>query len=269
MKKTTSLSFFLQGAFWLTLVPCLVFWARSVGVGVNQDEWYLLVAFSAAAAFGILFSFLALHKRFGFRVYVGLVYLALLIGVFSFVETLFPGAAAFVALMLASLVLLFSPRVFAQNLILALALAGVALSFIPTVPFRYALLASVGLAFYDIVSVEITHNMVRLAKEVVSVHLPVVFVLPIRWRENVEHVAKFVPGSNAVFLGGGDAAIPAILVAVAPTLGLAKAVMIGTALGFAVLVFSFVKDPEHKPLPALPFIVSGIVASLTLAILFP
>ncbi|MEI7741033.1 MAG: presenilin family intramembrane aspartyl protease [bacterium] len=262
-------SFYTQTAGWFLTTALFVFATRGhlIPVADGREAYAGLVALSAFALATLFVLLLAKVKAF-IRVYSGLVYFALIYGTFSLFSMIWPLPAAFMMIPLAASLLFFSPRVFSQNLVLALALAGVAAQFGSMISFPVAFGLLAILAVYDIVAVNITHHMVAMAKTVISKHLPVVFVMPHRLTANFEHVARFEPGSSAVFLGGGDIALPAILVATAPTTNLAAAVIVGTLAGFLVLVATFLSGKKQHPLPALPFLMLGITVCTVLAVLF-
>jgi presenilin-like A22 family membrane protease len=190
-----------------------------------------------------------------------------LYGVYFVFALLWPIPAALIMVPVAASLLFFSPRVLSQNLVLAIALAGVACQFASFVSFPVALALIIILSLYDIVAVNVTHHMVAMAKSVIKVHLPVVFVMPWKAQDLSEHVQRFEPGSSAVFLGAGDIAFPAILVATAPTTTTSVAITLGALAGFFILTVSFLGGKKQHPLPALPFLTVSILIALGLSLL--
>lgn len=261
-------SFYVQTAVWFMLTALLTYAARGrTDVVSDGGEAYAgLVALSAFALATLLVLLLAKTKAF-MRVYSWLVYFAILYGAFYILALLWPIQAAFAMLPVAASLLFFSPRVLAQNLVLSVALAGVASQFGALVSFPVMMGLLAVLAIYDIVAVNITHHMVAMAKAVIEKHVPVVFVMPRELSGLSSHVSLFVPGSQAVFLGAGDIALPAVLIATAPNAALAFAVMTGSLLGFMMLTISFLASKRPHPLPALPFLMCGIVVALGIAVL--
>jgi presenilin-like A22 family membrane protease len=213
------------------------------------------LALFAAVFIAISLTLLLFHAKLGLRVYGALVYFAILLGVFSYSLSLGSFSAAMTALLMAGLVLFFSPRVLWQNFVLSIALAGIALEF--SVSFSAPLIVSLllFLSVYDIVAVSVTHHMVRMAEQAAAARLPVLYILPYKLRGVFAHVKSYKPGSNAVFLGAGDIALPVMLVAASPQNGLS--ILIGTCLGFAILVLVFAKMKHPHPMPALPFVTVG------------
>ena len=145
----------------------------------------------------------------------------------------------------------------------ATAILGISLSV-----FLAIVLLSV-LAIYDAMSVYKTKHMIDLADTVLDLKLPVMLVLPkIRsyslieetksLKEKLEHGEK----RDAFFMGLGDVIMPGVLVASAfhnvtsNGLLIAISVMLGTLLGFAVLMAVVVKG---KPQAGLPYLCSGAI----------
>jgi presenilin-like A22 family membrane protease len=127
----------------------------------------------------------------------------------------------------------------------------------------------VGLAVYDAISVYKTKHMIDLADVVLDLKLPVMFVIPKRLgysmiKETKSLKEKLQAGEEreAFFMGLGDVVMPGILVAsafyniVGGGLIVALSVIIGTLMGFGVLVIFLVKG---RPQAGLPFLCSGAI----------
>jgi len=127
----------------------------------------------------------------------------------------------------------------------------------------------VGLAVYDAISVYKTKHMIDLADVVLDLRLPVMFVIPKRLgysmiKETKSLKEKLQAGEEreAFFMGLGDVVMPGILVAsafyniVGGGLIVALSVIIGTLMGFGVLVVFLVKG---RPQAGLPFLCSGAI----------
>lgn len=145
----------------------------------------------------------------------------------------------------------------------ATAILGISLSV-----FLAIVLLSV-LAIYDAISVYKTKHMIDLADTVLDLKLPVMLVLPkIRGyslieetkslKEKLEHGEK----RDAFFMGLGDVIMPGVLVAstfhnvASNGLLIAMSVMLGTLLGFTVLMTIVIKG---KPQAGLPYLCSGAI----------
>jgi presenilin-like A22 family membrane protease len=127
----------------------------------------------------------------------------------------------------------------------------------------------VGLAIYDAISVYKTKHMIDLADVVVDLKLPVMLVIPKKFRYSLIKETKSLKEKlqageerEAFFMGLGDVVMPGILVASAfyniasGGLIVALSVMLGTLVGFGVLVIFLVRG---KPQAGLPFLCSGAI----------
>ncbi len=127
----------------------------------------------------------------------------------------------------------------------------------------------VGLAVYDAISVYKTKHMIDLADVVLDLRLPVMLVIPKRKeysliKDTKSLKEKLDEGEEraAFFMGLGDVVMPGILVASAfynigsNGLLVALSVMVGTLVGFAVLVGFLAKG---KPQAGLPYLCGGAI----------
>jgi presenilin-like A22 family membrane protease len=127
----------------------------------------------------------------------------------------------------------------------------------------------IGLSIYDAISVYKTKHMIDLADAVMDLKLPVMLVVPKTWQYSLLKETKGLKEKieekeerEAFFMGLGDIVMPGILVASSfyniPDNGflIALSVMIGTLLGFAVLMSVVIKG---KPQAGLPYLCSGAI----------
>jgi presenilin-like A22 family membrane protease len=127
----------------------------------------------------------------------------------------------------------------------------------------------IGLAIYDAISVYKTKHMIDLADAVMDLKLPVMMVVPkikqyslLKETKGIKEKLEEKEEREAFFLGLGDIVMPGILVVSAfqniPENGLlvALSVMIGTLVGFAVLMTVVIKG---KPQAGLPYLCSGAI----------
>ena len=125
------------------------------------------------------------------------------------------------------------------------------------------------LSIYDAISVYKTKHMIDLADAVMDLKLPVMIVVPkirryslLKQTKGIKEKLKENEEREAFFLGLGDIVMPGILVVSAfqniPDKGLlvALSVMIGTLLGFAVLMSVVIKG---KPQAGLPYLCTGAI----------
>jgi presenilin-like A22 family membrane protease len=145
----------------------------------------------------------------------------------------------------------------------AIGLFGISLSILLVI-----LLLTV-LAVYDAISVYKTKHMIDLADAVMDLKLPVMMVVPkirsyslIKETKGLKEKIEEKQEREAFFLGLGDIVMPGILVVSVfqnvPDNGFLAAlgVMIGTLVGFAVLMAVVLKG---KPQAGLPFLCSGAI----------
>ena len=127
----------------------------------------------------------------------------------------------------------------------------------------------IGLSIYDAISVYKTKHMIDLADAVMDLRLPVMLVVPkvrtyslLKETKGIKEKLEGDEEREAFFLGLGDIVMPGILVVAAlqniPDNGLliALSVMIGTLIGFAVLMSIVIKG---KPQAGLPYLCSGAI----------
>ena len=144
----------------------------------------------------------------------------------------------------------------------AIALFGISLSVL------LVCILLIGLAIYDAISVYKTKHMIDLADTVMDLKLPVMLVVPkIRHysllKETKRLKEKLQDGEEreAFFMGVGDVVMPGILVATVYTgdpswLPVALSVLVGTLVGFAVLMTFVIRG---KPQAGLPLLCSGAI----------
>ena len=127
----------------------------------------------------------------------------------------------------------------------------------------------IGLAIYDAISVYKTKHMIDLADAVMDLKLPVMMVVPktrtysmLKETKGLKEKLEDQEEREAFFMGLGDIVMPGILVVSSyyniPDNGLliALSVMIGTLVGFAVLMSVVIKG---KPQAGLPYLCSGAI----------
>ena len=126
----------------------------------------------------------------------------------------------------------------------------------------------IGLAIYDAISVYKTKHMIDLADTVMDLKLPVLLVIPkvrhyslIKETKSLKEKLKSGEERDAFFMGLGDVVMPGILVAasfrfIENGLSIAFGVMIGTLVGFVILMTFVMKG---RPQAGLPFLGGGAI----------
>ena len=145
----------------------------------------------------------------------------------------------------------------------AIALLGISLSIF------LVIVLLIVLAIYDAMSVYKTKHMIDLADTVLDLKLPVILVIPkirkyslIKETKSLKEKLKHGEKREAFFMGLGDIIMPGVLVASAfhnitsNGLLVALSVMLGTLLGFTVLMAVVIRG---KPQAGLPYLCSGAI----------
>jgi len=126
----------------------------------------------------------------------------------------------------------------------------------------------VGLAIYDAISVYKTKHMIDLADTVMDLKLPVLLVVPkirhyslIKETKSLKQKLKEDEERDAFFLGLGDIVMPGILVTavynnIDGSLPIALSVILGTLIGFAILMIFVMKG---RPQAGLPLLCGGAI----------
>ena len=127
----------------------------------------------------------------------------------------------------------------------------------------------VGLAIYDAISVYKTKHMIDLADTVLDLKLPVLLVVPkirhyslIKEAKSLKQKIKEDDERDAFFMGLGDIVMPGILVAAIynndiANLPIAISTIIGTLIGFAILMIFVMRG---RPQAGLPLLCGGAIA---------
>ena len=127
----------------------------------------------------------------------------------------------------------------------------------------------IGLAIYDAISVYKTKHMIDLADTVMDLKLPVLLVVPkirryslIKETKSLKEKLEEGKERDAFFMGLGDVVMPGILVAavynnIEGGLLIALSVIIGTLVGFTLLMTLVIKG---KPQAGLPLLCGGAIA---------
>lgn len=131
------------------------------------------------------------------------------------------------------------------------------------------ILLLIGLSIYDAISVYKTKHMIDLADTVMDLKLPVLLVIPkvkhyslLKETKSLKEKIKDGEERDAFFMGLGDVVMPGILAAasfrfIENGLPIAISVIIGTLVGFAILMTFVIKG---KPQAGLPCLCGGAIA---------
>jgi presenilin-like A22 family membrane protease len=135
----------------------------------------------------------------------------------------------------------------------------------------------VGLAIYDAISVYKTKHMIDLADTVMELKLPVLLVIPkvrnyslIKETKSLKQKIKEDDERDAFFMGLGDIVMPGILVVaiynnISGSLLVSLSTIIGTLIGFSILMIFVMRG---KPQAGLPLLCGGAIAGYIISSLF-
>lgn len=161
-----------------------------------------------------------------------------------------------------------SPTVFWQNLTVAISIAGISSVFgLSLNPFSVVVILLV-LSVYDYIAVYKTKHMVAMAQTMLNYHAILAFIIPEKFTGWWDDLDKAKPGQGYMVLGGGDVALPLIMIVSSSLLSLRHAVLVAffVLLGLFVTHVLFVTQTTRKPMPALPpmalFSIIGFLVSL-------
>jgi len=181
----------------------------------------------------------------------------------QFLTTIIAAALSVISAGLLVFILLYYPEWYVIDItgifigIGAIAIFGISLGVFITI------ILLIALAIYDAISVYKTKHMIDLADTVIDLKLPVLLVVPkirnyslIKETKRLKQKLEENEERDAFFMGLGDIVMPGILVAAtyqSPELGLpiAISVIIGTLVGFSILMTFVVKGNPQAGLPLL------------------
>ena len=150
----------------------------------------------------------------------------------------------------------------------AIAIFGISLGIL------LVLILLIGLAVYDAISVYKTKHMIDLADTVMDLKLPVLLVIPkirhyslLKETKGLKEKLKDGEERDAFFMGLGDVVMPGILVAavyynIPNGFPVAMSVLVGTLVGFAILMTFVIKG---KPQAGLPLLCGGAIAGYVIS----
>ncbi len=215
--------------------------------------FYFLASFFAATLF-LLILFQVYRGSFLYRL---LFILAAFFGLMKVFEIVFPVSLA----MLASLVfisgLFIVPTVWAHDIIVIIAAAGIGPIFGLQFTVTKAALLLLILCVYDVAAVYWTKHMVTLAHEMVKHKASFALIIPEHYRQFKALLSQVVPGSGFLILGGGDVILPMFFTVPLFLAHPQSAYWAVTGELVGLYANHLWLMTHRKALPALPFIVLG------------
>lgn len=171
---------------------------------------------------------------------------------------LFSKLYAFLAAVLLVVFRFMHPRIWTQNIIIIIGIAGVAASLGASIDPIFALFILILLSIYDIIAIYKTRHMVKLFKGMASRGAVLALIIPKSFSlwKNKFNVIKTDNRNEFIFLGTGDIALPLFFASAAFVDGIefSIAIIIGAIIGLIADHLVFVTQKEKKAIPALPMI---------------
>jgi len=231
-------------------------------VPIGQTEGFTLVdflfAFVLSTAFIVIFlklsrkSSLLFELMFVFSVFVGadIVF-----------EALLPQSPALVLAVIVALLRFLAPKVWTQNLVIVISVAGVAAWLGLNMTLEVVISILILLSIYDVIAVYKTKHMVTMMKGLMERGVYFAIIVPEKTKNLLSHLGTVRPGEGFMFLGTGDIAFPLILAVSALKYNFVSsiAIIIGALLGIIAVHILFITQRERRPMPALPPIVLGAI----------
>lgn len=211
---------------------------------------YFLFVFFAATLF-MLILFQVYKGQFAYRL---LFSLAAGVGMLKVFELVFPFSLALVMTGVFLLGLYLVPLVWAHDIIVVVAAAGIGSVFGIQFSIPSAIIVLLLLSVYDFIAVFFTRHMVTLAHEMIRHQASFALIVPERYADFRTALSQIRPGSGFLLLGGGDVVLPMLFSASVyvqdPLLAwwAVAGMLVGVFLNHMWLV------ERRHPLPALPFI---------------
>lgn len=180
--------------------------------------------------------------------------------------------ASTLAILLITLNFLY-PSIFFHNLNFAFAICGLSVVLAVQITPITAVIILVFFSVYDIIAVYFTRHMVKMAQSMIEKKVIFGFIVPAKTSYLIHPPEKFKmgrPESEVVVLGGGDIAMPLILVLSLVRVGIWQTVLVAIfalfGLFFTHLIFNLQR--ERKPMAALPPIATVTILGYLLTFIF-
>ncbi|MEK7619113.1 MAG: presenilin family intramembrane aspartyl protease [Patescibacteria group bacterium] len=219
--------------------------------------YFLIVFFSVTLFLLILFQFY--KGRFLYRLMFASI---AFIGLLKVFELVFPFSLSILVAVTFLLGLFLVPNVWAHDLIVIIASAGIGPIFGLQFSVSAALILLVILSIYDFVAVFVTKHMVGLAHAMIANQASFALLIPEHYADFRAKLTDVRPGSGFLIFGGGDVILPMFLNASLYIMYKPLAYWsIGGAL-FGMFLNHLWLMETRRPLPALPFITLGSILAI-------
>lgn len=227
--------------------------------------WYFLFAFAL-----MTFSFLVLLRKIKNRLPFEIFFtFAIFAGVWFLTDIWLTTGIGILAALGIMIVKFVYKRIWWQNLVMILGIAGIVVSIGLSIPWLTALIIMVLLSFYDIIAVYYTKHMVEMFKGLINRGVIFALILPTRLKHLIRPMKEVKPGDDFMLLGTGDLAMPGIMVASLMQVSTVQAIFAGAGaiVGFILMQILFFSQKRKKPMPALPPIAAMTIIGFLIAYL--
>jgi len=258
VKSKNILTILLEGIFYFLLMFALVIAsARIVHLTTSAyipsepiSLWYFLFAF-ALVTFLFLVLLRKIKNRLPFEIFFTF---AIFAGIWFLTDIWLTTGVGILAALGIMIVKFVYKRIWWQNLVMVLGIAGIVVSIGMGIPWLTALIIMVLLSFYDIIAVYYTKHMVEMFKGLVNRGVIFALILPTKLRHLFRPMKEVKPGDDFMLLGTGDLAMPGIMVASLMQVSMMQAIFsaVGAITGFILMQIIFFSQKRKKPMPALP-----------------
>lgn len=203
-------------------------------------------------------------------VFIILFYIAIVQGVWIFSSNLFEFPLSVGIFLVLIFSLYWFRNVLTHDILIIIAIAGIAAFFGLLIDPLSAITVLVILAMYDYWAVYKTKHMVKLFKGMAEKKVHFAYIIPLELKGLYTKLKHVNVGSGFFFLGTGDVALPLILAIASLKISLAAAlwVSIGALGGYTLLYYIFVRNRGGKPMAGLPPIVTGSLVGFLIGYFF-
>ncbi|MFH1769409.1 MAG: presenilin family intramembrane aspartyl protease [Parcubacteria group bacterium] len=226
----------------------------------------ILVIIVAAAVFILI---VIKFKRAGgwfFRVMLTLLVLG---GMHTFLDIWLQTYHAFFIAIAAAVIFLIYNNVIIHNVVMVITFGGIGallgLSFTPQI----VVIILVVLSFYDIIAVYKTKHMVSMAHNMIKARAIFGFIVPEKGQKLTTPIRNIQPGKGFMILGSGDVVLPLLLAVSLIPVSLTDGIIVSIAsfVGLLFMQWLFTRQPERRPMAALPPIALMAILGYLVALL--
>jgi presenilin-like A22 family membrane protease len=202
-----------------------------------------------------------------------LIYIAFFVGIGTYMEIFLGQPWAFLLACLAIIISIFFNFLIVHNLLFIFSLAGISTILGLTLSPLTIVFVLVSLSLYDLVAVYLTKHMIRMAKASAGQGVFFGIIIPQKTSRLLTRTKAVKVGkkSSYYFLGGGDIALPLLLVVATAQISLWRGIIVSlfSLAGLLLMHLVFIrKARKRKPMPGLPPLVLGTLLGFLLISLF-